>query len=205
MKVLFEEEAEEFLEKEGFPVPFRGSAYNLRDVISLCDKIKFPIAMKVKGILHKSDVGGVKLDIRSKEEAIEAFTHLNKIRGSKGVLLQEFMEGLQLIAGIKDDPTFGKVLVFGSGGIYTEILSDVSFRVCPISKTEALNMIKETKISKILLGARRQHFPLVHLVDFLVKLSELAVRHPTLSELDVNPLIINQYKIRAVDCRAVFS
>src|SRR3989344_839970 len=113
MQVLIERDAENFLEKEGFPVAERFIASNIKEALESAKKLKYPLTMKVisKQILHKSDVGGVKLDIRNEEEVKKSFQDLEKLKGFEGVLMQKFQEGRFVLIGLKEDPTFGHAIV----------------------------------------------------------------------------------------------
>ena len=150
MEVLTEKEAEDFLEKKGFPVARRMTASNLEETLNAAKKIKFPLVLKIvsKKIIHKSDVHGVKVDIKNNEELKKAFNELKKIQNFEGVMVQEYLEGQSMLVGLKNDATFGHVLVFGLGGVYTEILKDVSFRVCPINNKDVMEIVKEIKSYK---------------------------------------------------------
>ncbi|MDP4012138.1 MAG: acetate--CoA ligase family protein, partial [Candidatus Nanoarchaeia archaeon] len=121
MKVFVEREAEDFLEENGFPVAKRAVAENAEKAKLYAKKLGYPITMKVisQSILHKSDVGGVKLDIRNPHEVEKAFFELKKLKGFKGVLMQSYKEGNFVLIGLKEDPVFGHALAFGTGGIYT--------------------------------------------------------------------------------------
>lgn len=201
MQVYMEKEAEDFLEKEGFSVVKRGVAKKEQDLIKICSKIKFPVVLKVMGKLHKSDVGGVKIDIRNDAEAIKAFKELKKIGSS--ILIQKFIKGESLLIGLKKDETFGHTLVFGAGGIYTEILKDVSFRICPVSLKEIREMLKETRIYPVLKGARGKKLNIKSLENVLLKMCKLAKKYPCIKELDINPLILNEKAVIA-DARIIF-
>lgn len=208
MRVLIEREAEDFLEKEGFPVAKRFIASNLKEAVDFADKLKYPVTMKVvsKQILHKSDVGGVKLDIRNKEEVKKHFQELSKLKGFEGVLMQKFREGRFILIGLKEDQTFGHAIAFGTGGIYTEVLKDVSFRVCPINDKDAESMIQETKAYEILKGARGyKPVNLNTIKKLLVKFSKLPSKYPKIKELDVNPLLVTDSTEEIIDARIIFA
>jgi len=204
MKVFGEKKSEDFLEKEGFPVVKRVLVKKRDEFERGLKKLRFPVSMKVssKKILHKSDVGGVLVGIRNKEEALEIYDKLSKI--SKSVLVQEFIEGHKVIVGIKKDDVFGHVLVFGLGGIFVEVMKDVSFRVCPVGKKDILEMIKEIKGYNVLEGARGRRANLKKLENVLFKASRLAGKYKNIEELDINPLIVNEKKAVVVDARISF-
>ena len=208
MRVLIEKEAEDLLEKEGFPVAKRFTAKNSKDAIVYAKKLGYPVTLKVisRSILHKSDVGGVKLDLRTEEEVKKAFSELSKLNGFEGVLIQRFRDGRFILIGLKEDATFGHAIAFGSGGIYTEVLKDITFRVCPIEDKDAEEMIKETKAYAILKGARGQpSIDFNKLKKLLVKFSRLPLKYPNIKELDVNPLLLTDKFEEIIDARIIFS
>lgn len=205
MEVLVEKEAEDFLEKEGFKVAERKATKTEKEMLKAAKKIGFPLALKVysKKIIHKSDVGGVKTDIRNEEEAKVAYKEIMSIKDSEGCLVQKFIPGDWFLVGIKKDPTFNHVLVFGTGGIYTEIVKDISLRICPVSLKEIRNMMKETKAYKILEGIRGKKLNVKAVEEVLKKTSDLTKKHPNIKELDINPLVVNEKEAVAVDVRII--
>lgn len=207
MEVLVEKEAEDFLEKEGFKVAERKATKTEKEMLKAAKKIGFPLVLKVysKKIIHKSDVGGVKTDIRNEEEARIAYKEIMSIKDSEGCLVQKFIPGDWFLVGIKKDPTFNHVLVFGTGGIYTEIVKDVSLRICPVSLKEIRGMMKETKAYKILEGVRGKKLNVKAVEEVLKKTSDLTKKHPNIKELDINPLVVNEKEAVAVDVRIVLN
>tara|TARA_Y100000310_G_scaffold342637_1_gene446711 strand:+ start:13402 stop:14025 length:624 start_codon:yes stop_codon:yes gene_type:complete len=206
MQVMVEREAEDFLEKAGFDVARREFCTTPMEAVKAAKKLKYPIAMKVvsQKILHKSDVGGVALDIKSDSEIKKTFNSMKKLKGFEGVLIQDYTEGAFVLLGLKKDPTFGHVVVVGAGGIYTEMLKDVSFRVCPITNDDAKEMLKELKFYDVLKGVRGEKYNLKKVRDTLVALSRLAKNNPKIKELDINPMILSDSDARIVDARIVF-
>tara|TARA_Y100000310_G_C20611798_1_gene778377 strand:- start:768 stop:1391 length:624 start_codon:yes stop_codon:yes gene_type:complete len=206
MQILVEKEAEDFLEKEGFPVAERTYCKTSKEAIRASRKIKYPVAMKVvsKKVLHKTEAGGVILDIKGDKEVQKSFNFMKKIKGFEGVLIQDYTIGLFILLGLKKDPTFGPVVTVGTGGIFTEILRDVSFRVCPITKQDADEMIKELKLYKILKGFRGKKYASQKVISTLIKLSKLSQKYPKIKELDINPLIATEKQVSIVDARIVF-
>ena len=176
----------------------------------MAGEIKYPVAMKIfsKKIIHKTDVEGVKVNIKNDFEVREYYDKINGKLGNKleGVIVQPMIEGTEVILGAKRDKSFGHLIMFGLGGIYTEIIKDVSFRLAPIDKTEALKMIKEIKSFKILNGYRgRPKMDIDSIADSLVGLSHLVSDHPEIKELDINPLMVTEKGCLAVDVRMVSS
>jgi acyl-CoA synthetase (NDP forming) len=172
------------------------------------DLIKFknyPYVLKLSSsLLHKTDKNAVYTNLNTQKELNKAFTNLNKIlKNNKiegSIVLQKQVKGLELIIGISRDPQFGKTILFGEGGIFTEKLDDSSLRVLPVSKKEISNMIKETKVYNILKGARNKKYDLDLLEDLIYKISKLAIKED-IKDLDLNPVIINQKGIHIVDAR----
>lgn len=211
---VINEQALDIVESYGIPVVNRGLAKSREEILLIAEKIGYPIVMKIASpnILHKSDIGGVKLGISSKDELIEAYEEmLQSIKNSssdariEGVLLQsQISGGTEVILGSKKDPQFGPVLVYGLGGIYTELMRDVAFRVAPLTPQEALEMVKETKSYKILSGARGQ-LPgnIESLVDCIVRFSALIHDHPDIAEIDINPLLVKPDGCLALDARII--
>jgi len=178
-------------------------------------QIGFPVAMKLisPDILHKTEAGGVILNIRSAEEAAAAFTALIA-RGRagqpaariRGVQVQKMVAGQEVIVGVKRDPTFGPLVMFGLGGIYVEVLADVSFRLAPLTEADAWEMLAEVRSARLLAGVRgAAPADRAALVDAIVRVGRLAADHPQIAELDINPLMVlaEGQGVVAVDARVV--
>ncbi len=205
-KVLSEKEAEDFLEKNSFPIVKRKLANNLNEIIKYSKDLGYPIALKLSSqeVLHKTDIGAIKLNLQEKDIE-KAYNELIKIKVKKPkILVQKYCEGKQIIIGLKKDPTFGHVLAFGLGGIFTEILKDVSFRICPITEQDADSMIQEIKGYPILKGYREKPINIKLIKQILIKTSELTKKYPKIKELDINPLIVNEKQATIVDARIIF-
>ncbi|NLI13443.1 MAG: acetate--CoA ligase family protein [Peptococcaceae bacterium] len=211
---LSQADALSLLESYGIATARWGQARDLAEATALAARIGYPVTMKIlsEDIIHKSDVGGVRLNIRNARELEEAFTAMHteiakKQPGARldGVIIQEHLtRGIELLVGSKKDPTFGPVLAFGAGGVFTEILNDVSLRVPPLSKKEIKTMIEETKISKILAGARgTAAVDMELLIDCLAGLSQLLLANPAISEIDLNPLLACADRVAALDARVI--
>ncbi|MDP6642392.1 MAG: acetate--CoA ligase family protein [Candidatus Nanoarchaeia archaeon] len=199
MKILKEKEAEDFLEKKGFLIAKRGLAKNYNEVSKIASKLSFPIALKITNTLHKTDDNGVKI---SNKENLESDFKLLK-KKSSSVLVQEYVEGMEIIVGLKKDLTFGHVIIFGLGGVYVEIMKDVSFRICPVELEDIREMMQETKGFQLLKGAKGKKFNIKSIEEVLMKLSKLSQKYPNIEELDINPLIVNNKKAVIVDARIV--
>lgn len=177
------------------------------------DKISFPWAMKVMSeqVVHKTDVGGVELNINSVAEAEAAWERVSKSICAKspgakidGFIIQPMIKGTELIIGMKRDPNFGPVIMFGLGGIFVEVLKDVSMRLAPVEMSEAVQMISEIKSSPILKGARGQKAVDINaLAKILVALSRIALKEKSVLEIDLNPVIVNESGINIVDTRVI--
>jgi acetyltransferase len=190
-------EAFELLGRQGFSLPrYRFVPAGTPPSIHL-DDLTFPLAMKVVSplIAHKSDVGGVALNIKSIEELDRAFTDMEDRlmdRAFRGVIIHEMIpQGAEIILGIKRDPTFGPVVVVGAGGIYTELLRDVSLRIAPVDAAEAEKQLRELKTFKLLDGFRgAPKLAVTALARQVELLSLLALGHPEIVEMDLNPLFV---------------
>lgn len=205
-KILYEKEAIDFLEKNSFPIAKRRLAKNLKEVLKYSKEFGYPVALKLsaKKILHKTDIGAVKLNLQEKDVE-KAYNELMKIKvKNPKIITQKYIEGKQIIIGLKKDPTFGHILAFGLGGIFTEILKDISFRICPITEQDADLMIQEIKSYPILKGYREKPVNIKLIKQVLIKTSELAKKYPKIKELDINPLIVTEKQATIVDARIIF-
>jgi acetate---CoA ligase (ADP-forming) len=212
---LGEDEAAAILAHYGFSFPRKALARTSREAAGLASKIGFPVVMKIASpdILHKTDVGGVKLGIKSANEAEDAFLEItaNARRFMpqafiQGVTLYEMISGgKEVILGVTHDRTFGHMLMFGLGGIYVEVLKDVAFRIAPISHRDAQAMVNEIKTSALLRGARGEKAVDVNaVVESILRLSCLVTDFPAIRELDVNPLVAMEKGAVALDARIIF-
>lgn len=177
-------------------------AKNETDAILAATKIGFPVVMKVIGPVHKTEVGGVILNVRNTAEVRKEFHHLNEIKGSEGVLVAQMASGMELFLGARYEQDYGHIVLCGLGGIYVEVLKDVASGLAPFSHDDALLMIKSLKSYKIMKGYRKQ--PGVNIkkyVDIIVRLSSLLRFATEIKELDINPLLGNEKEILAVDAR----
>jgi acyl-CoA synthetase (NDP forming) len=171
-----------------------------------CAQLGWPVVMKVVSdrVSHKSDVGGVVLNIENLAEARAAFRHMRKIKGFRAALVQEFIKGKLVIIGGKRDVQFGPTVLFGLGGIFVEVFKDFSIGICPLKKQDARKIVRRIKAFELLKGVRGQKsvdIPAVE--DAIVQVSKLMCREHDIKELDLNPLIANEKGVVAVDARAV--
>jgi succinyl-CoA synthetase beta subunit len=158
------------------------------------EEIGYPLVMKISSVkhLHRSEVGGVVLDIKNSDEVKNAFEHLIKIEDVEGVIIQEKISGAEFIVGGKIDESFGPIVMLGSGGVMVEILDDVVFFAAPITKEEGEKMIEKIKGKKLLEGFRgKETFSKDHLIDVLLKTSNL-ITSKKVTEVEFNPVIINE-------------
>ncbi|MEZ4881034.1 MAG: acetate--CoA ligase family protein [Flavobacteriaceae bacterium] len=171
-------------------------------LLTAIDSLKFPVVMKVVGPLHKSDAKGVVLNITSKEEVSETFDRLMQIDSATAVMVQPQLAGLELFVGVMKEPGFNHTILCGLGGIFIEVLNDVSAGLSPISKNEAQQMVQSLRGYKLIQGARGQKgVDENQFVEIIQRLSALVEAAPEITEMDINPLIGTQKNIVAVDAR----
>ncbi len=210
-QILTEFESKEILKEYDIPVPDGGLATSKEEAIEIAEDIGYPVVMKVMSpdILHKSDAGIIGLDVKDEEEIKEKWDELMDNANDYepdanilGILINPMIDqGKEVIIGINKDPQFGPVVMFGLGGIFVEILEDVSFRVAPIDEEEAEEMMQEIKGYPILAGARGEDpVDLDALKEMIVKVSKLANEIPV-EELDLNPVFAYKDNAVAVDAR----
>lgn len=211
---LYEHEAKKLFALYDMPVTKIHVAETVDEAVEAAKRIGFPIVLKIVSpqILHKSDAGGVIVGVEDEEGIRKGFNRI--IENAKkykadaeitGVLVQEMApNGTEIIVGSTTDPTFGPTIMFGLGGIFVEILKDVSFRVAPIDAEDAREMIKEINAYKILEGARgTPPSDQETLADILVKTSEMLMECPEIKELDMNPILAYPDGARIVDARII--
>lgn len=190
------------LDAAAIPRPFEKVVVREEEVESVVFKTGYPLVMKVSGPVHKSDVGGVILNINSAEEARSSFSRLMKIEGATGVLVQPMLKGTELFAGVKREGDFGHLVMCGLGGIFIEVLRDIATGIAPVSADEAEYMIRSLKGYRILEGVRGQKgVDLQAFTGIVVRLSLLADAAPEIFEMDLNPLLGTPEGIVAVDAR----
>ncbi|MFP4472632.1 MAG: acetate--CoA ligase family protein [Candidatus Omnitrophota bacterium] len=207
-EALLEHEAREVMEKCGVPTPKWGFASSLDEALEKADGM-YPLAMKVAShdILHKTDVGGVAVNIRDAEELKQKYEQMMATVKDRqpdaevlGVNLVQMVKGIECIVGMSRDPQFGPVIMFGLGGVFVEALKDVTFRVVPFAEREAEKMLDEIKARKILKGFRGMQAHRETLVKTLMAIQKLA---PLVKEIDINPLLTDQQGSFAVDARII--
>ncbi len=212
--LLTEIEAKQVLEEAGVPVSPARLATTKDEAAKMADTLGYPIVLKIVSpqITHKSDVGGVVLNLGSAGEVAAAFDRI--VASAKqhvpdatidGVAVQRMeKQGIEVIIGMTKDPQFGPVLMFGLGGVMVEILKDVAFRVVPINERDARQMINEIKGKPLLDGYRgSEPADIGSLQELLLKVSSFVEQHPEIAELDLNPVFAYKDGAKAVDARIV--
>jgi acyl-CoA synthetase (NDP forming) len=208
---LSEHESKELLRRYDIPVTREIETADEKEILRAAKEIGYPLVMKAcaPDLSHKTERGLVRVDIRNDEEAVSAFREMMEEVKDDGatVLVQEMVKGSrELVVGLTRDSQFGPCVMFGLGGIFTEILKDVSFRVAPIEKRDALEMMQEIKARKIL-GAIRgmPAADLDRLADILIKIGNIGLEEESIQEIDINPLILSNSQPIAVDALVVLN
>jgi acyl-CoA synthetase (NDP forming) len=212
--VLTEIEAKQVLKEIGIDTVTARLASSQKEALAFSNDIGFPAVLKIYSpdITHKTDAGGVKVGLKNAAEVKNAYKEImtsvkEKFPSAKieGVSVQQMVRpGIEIIIGMFKDPQFGPVIMFGLGGIFVEVLKDVSFRLVPIEKRDAEQMVKEIKGYALLNGYRGQepaHIP--SLIDILLKLSDFIDKTPEIKEMDINPVFAYKDSALAVDARIV--
>ena len=211
---LLEPEAEAVCMKYGISVTNFKLAKNEAEAVKFAEQIKFPVVLKIVSpdVIHKSDVGGVVVDLKTAKDVREAYKRI--LRNVKkhnanakiiGVLVQEMApSSTEVIVGAIKDPQFGATVMFGLGGIFVEVLKDVTFRVAPITEEEACEMITEVKAYPLLKGYRNSPpADIGAIVKILLNTSKLAMEHQEIKELDLNPILVYEKGAKTVDARII--
>lgn len=212
--ILTEVESKDLLDKAGIPVVRASLAKNQKEAVETARKLGFPVAMKIvsQDITHKSDLGGVKLGLADEAQTQKAYEDMMASIRQKapdaritGVSIQKMTRpGIELIVGLSRDPQFGPMIMFGLGGTLVEILKDVSFRLVPLARRDAAEMIKEIKGHAILQGYRGQEPVNIRaLEDFILLVSEFIEKNPQIEELDLNPVFGYRDGVIAADARII--
>ncbi|RJR49517.1 MAG: carboxylate--amine ligase [Desulfobacteraceae bacterium] len=205
---LSEYESKQVLSAYGIPVTKEVLVNDQKEFAYAAEEIGYPLVVKgcSSDIAHKTEKGLIKVDIRNEEEAASAFEEIKARMGADaGILVQEMVKGQrELVVGLTCDPQFGPCVMFGLGGIFTEILKDISFRVAPLEKKDALEMMLEIRGHKILDAVRgMEAADLDTLSDILIKVGQIGLENESVKEIDINPVIISGSKPVAVDALVV--
>ena len=196
-------ESIDVLDAYGIRVCKSGFATNIDEVVTVGNSIGYPVVMKMtsKTTSHKTDVGGVRVNIQSEEQLkaeyndlIAKLTEKGLIDGLEGVIIQEMVKGnREMVCGIATDPQYGPMMMFGLGGVFIEVMKDVTFRIAPLTDIDALEMIKSVKAYKLLEGARgTTPAQMEQIQETLLRLSQLVSDFKFIDELDINPLLISE-------------
>jgi acetyltransferase len=190
------------LKLAGIPAVKTLRVNEMSELQSEAKNIDFPIVMKVSGPVHKSDVGGVILNIRNENEMKDAYARMERIEGFEGVVIQPMISGTELFLGANYEDNFGHMIFCGLGGIFVEAIGDVNYGLAPLGKEEAISMIKSLRSVSILEGLRGgEGVDIDHFADIMVKLSNLPGSVPEIREMDLNPLMGRGKEIIVVDAR----
>ena len=205
---MSEYESKRVLASYHVPVTEEKLVNNVEELLKAAEEIGFPVVLKgcSSKVVHKTEKGLVKLDIRNAEEAEAAFEEImSNMEDSEGaILVQEMVKGRELVVGLTRDPQFGPCVMFGLGGIFTEILRDVSFRVAPITRNDALEMMQEIKAHRILDAVRGMAAAdRDGLADMLINVGRIGLENENVKEIDINPVVISGKKPIAVDALVV--
>ena len=211
---LLETEAKELLKEYGIPVPAFKLIKSEEGIDKLKETIGYPIVMKIVSpdIIHKSDAGGVKVGVKNEEEAKMAYQDIMyRVKKYKeeakiiGVIACKIIpQSTEIIIGMMKDPSFGPVIMFGLGGIFVEVLKDVSFRIIPLEERDAQEMIAEIKGYKILKGVRGEAPKDIEAIkNLLMKVSQLTMENPEIKEIDLNPVFVFEKGLQVVDARMI--
>ncbi|MFH1126526.1 MAG: acetate--CoA ligase family protein [archaeon] len=214
MEKLTEYDCRLFLKKYKINLPKAHLAKSEDEAVEHAQKIGYPVVLKLisRDMLHKTDVGGVIINIDESTLVRKAYQKIlqnAKKHGNirvDGILVEETLAGRQVIIGATQDPQFGHVIMFGIGGIFVELLHDVTFRVIPITLHDAKKMIYEIKAHDILGKVRGQAAVNIDAIaDTLLKVSNMIEREKNITELDINPLFVNEKEAIAGDARIIMA
>lgn len=206
------------LDAYGIPLIAGETAFSAHEASAAADRMGYPVVMKIisPDILHKSDVGGIKLNLGDSAQVADAYSNLIKevaVRAPsarlEGVLVEKMApRGQEVIVGMRRDPNFGPLMMFGLGGIYVELFGDVSFRVAPLSQADARDMIHQTRAGRLLTGFRGMPVADINaVVDTIQRLSCLALDFPEIEEIEINPLLVlpENQGVLALDGRVILA
>lgn len=212
--VLLEPEAKTICVAYGIPVTKFHVAKNEDEAANFAAKIGFPVVLKIVSpeIIHKTEAGGVKINLKTPADVKTAYNTIlanakkyNPKATITGVLVQEMApQSTEVIVGSVKDPTFGQTVMFGLGGIFVEMLKDVTFRVAPLTKQDASSMVTELKAYSLLKGYRNSPpVDIDAIVDTILRVSKLVMDHPEIKELDLNPIMVYETGAKTVDARII--
>ncbi len=212
--LLTEIEAKNLLKQAGISVVDTRLARSEDEAVAISRELGFPVALKIASsdVVHKSDAGGVKLNLKTSAQVAKAYEDIMKSIKTKypeakiqGVAVQKMARpGVEVIIGMSKDAQFGPVLMFGLGGVWVEVLKDVSFRIVPLERRDAREMIQEIKGRPLLEGYRGQEpADIAKLEEMILQISSFVEQHPEIKELDLNPVFAYKDGATAVDARII--
>jgi len=213
-KILMEHESKSICLSYGIPVTNFKVAFSADEAVKFAQEIGFPVVLKILSpdIIHKSDVGGVMLNLKSIDDVEKGYSAIiESVRRNVpnanilGVTVQEMVPpSTEVIVGAIKDPQFGPVLMFGLGGVFVEVLQDVTFRVAPIKEKDAEEMVKEIKAYPLLKGFRGSPPANIDsIIRILVNTSKLVTENEEIAELDLNPIMVNEKGAKVIDARII--
>jgi len=214
---LLEPESKTLMKNIGISTTEFQVATSAEEAKKVAKKIGFPVVMKIVSpqIIHKTDAGGVRLNIKDEKTAEAAYEEIiknclkyKKDAEIRGILIEKMVKpSTEIIVGVTRDPTFGPAIMFGLGGIFVELLKDVSFRIAPIEEKDAKEMISEIKALPMLQGFRGgPNVDLKLIVDVLMKISQLSIDYmDDILEIDLNPIFAYDDKLLTVDARVILT
>ncbi len=213
-RILVETESKRILDQWGIPVAPCEVATSREEALEFAHSIGFPVVLKILSpdIIHKTEAGGVKLNLTTDDDVRSAFDEI--LENSKnnspsanvfGVTVQKMVSGIEVAIGVTNDPQFGHVLMFGLGGLWLELLKDITFRLIPIDATDADEMIRDIRGSPLLKGYRGQKADVESLSRMLMKVSDLIMAYPDIDEMDLNPVITAASGSVVADARVILA
>lgn len=201
MKILAEHESKNLLSKYGINVPKFKIIENEEDLNKL--NMRYPVVLKISSpkILHKTDVGGIIFNINNKRRLLNEYKKLKEKFPKEKIMVEEMMnKGIEIIIGVIDDDVFGKCIMVGMGGIFTEAYKDVSFRMLPIKKEDAIEMIRELKAYRILKERLKLNERILQ--DLLLKIADIAMQI-NIKQLDLNPVFLYEKSAVVIDAKII--
>jgi succinyl-CoA synthetase beta subunit len=203
-------EALSFLQEEGFPVLKSLLAHNEDDAAGKALEIGLPVTLKPSSpdVIHKTETGGIRVSLRDEAEVRQAFREIAATfttnypeKRLDGVMVQKQGSGLEVIVGMLRDQQFGPVLMFGLGGVFVEAMKDVTFRLIPIEKADAKDMMEELKGYDVLRNPRSGSIDLPAVENLLMDISTFIAHHPEVQEMDLNPVFVSSHGVQICDAR----
>ena len=215
---LLASEAETIMQIAGIPVPQSRLSRNLEEAIHFAEEIGYPVVMKIvsRDIIHKSDAGGIALDLENRNEVMDAYEAIlhnvreyNPVARIEGISVNEMVrDEIETIVGARQDRSFGPIVMFGLGGIYVEVMRDIAFRTFPLSRSEALKMISQIRAYPLLLGVRgEKRKDIDAVVEIIMRVGAILQKCQDISDIELNPLVVYSQGegVRAVDARILLS